>query len=174
MASAAAARREESFQRCDTEGFISQWADGLTSSLYQQRAEIARNGGMAEFPALYDLGGNRVPAKVIDTRFGSCWALIDPDTGRFTGSFLQLARMEQVDIERHDEKGSWTDCILRQTKRSVNALRRKGYFQATEMAPARAEIRGKGYGLSGRAWVAVERTDRGWIEGGKYQKTEAN
>jgi len=36
---------EESFERSDTDGFLSQWASGITARLHEVRAEIARNCG---------------------------------------------------------------------------------------------------------------------------------
>jgi hypothetical protein len=143
------AAREESFERCDTDGFVSQWADGILASKMRLQAEIERNNGMSEFPALFDLEGNRLPAKLITVpdRFKgygtrTCWALCDPATGRFTGVFVTPATI-----------GS---------KRSENCLARKGYRQGTEMAPAKADIVGYGRGLSGNAWAAIVRTDGGY------------
>jgi len=49
------AQREESFDRCDTDGFVSQWVHGLGSAKAQKEAEIALHGGMAAFRCLVDL-----------------------------------------------------------------------------------------------------------------------
>ena len=149
---AEAARHEQdaidSFDRCDTDGFLSQWASGICAQKARLAAQIAENGGMAEFPALFDLEGRRVPAKLIQVadrfRYGqrSVWALIDPvnPEGRFLG-FV------------NPSTGG---------KRSIANLRDKGYVEGYEMAPARADIVGTGHGLSGSAWAATVRTDRGW------------
>ena len=145
-----AARREKSFDRCDTDGFLSQWADGIHANKMRLQAEIERNGGKASFPALFDLEGNRVPAKLITVadRFRgygtrNVWAIVDPETGKFTGKFV------------NPSTGG---------KRSIANLEAKGYREGREMAPAKADIIGTGRGLSGSAWAATVRTDRGWPE----------
>src|SRR6476661_6496069 len=79
----------DSFERCDTDGFLSQWASGLNAQKHRLQAEIEDNGGKWEFPALFDLDGNLVPAKLISTRYGMSWALLDPANpeGSFLGFF---------------------------------------------------------------------------------------
>src|SRR5690606_26317917 len=44
----------DSFDRCDTDGALSQWASGINAQKYRLQADIAENGGMWEFPALFD------------------------------------------------------------------------------------------------------------------------
>ena len=65
----------DSFERCDTDGFLSQWASGLNAAEKRLQAEIVENGGRADVPALFDLDGNLIPAKLIDTRFGTSWGI---------------------------------------------------------------------------------------------------
>lgn len=55
---------EESFQRCDTDGFLSQWASGLGASERNLQAAILRNGGTSVFRGLY-YKGQRLKAKQI-------------------------------------------------------------------------------------------------------------
>lgn len=57
-------RKEESFQRCDTDGFVSQWADGIGADLDRAKAELLANGGCATFPVLCDAEGNVIATKV--------------------------------------------------------------------------------------------------------------
>lgn len=54
----AARRRAESWERSDTDGFVSQWASGLTDSQNRMNAEICRAGGMAAFDVLME--GDRI------------------------------------------------------------------------------------------------------------------
>ena len=134
---------EESFQRCDTDGFLSQWAHGITAEKLRLQAQIDENGGVWEFPALFDLDGDRVRAKLISVhdrfRYGykDVWAFCD-EKGQFTGQFLNAF------------------------PRRESTLEKKGYREGREDAPAKADIRGSGYGLSGTAWVAAVRTDGGY------------
>lgn len=66
--------REDSFQRCDTDGFLSQWASGLGSSLERLRAEVLCNGGFAVFPVLYNRQtGERVGGELVETQYGARW-----------------------------------------------------------------------------------------------------
>ena len=133
--------KEDSFDRCDTDGFLSQWASGISGQLEARKAELAEAGWTSTFPGLYRRSdGARVRAKLIDARYGLCWAFCDEE-GTFTGRFLSHS------------KG---------TKRS--RLYREGFELREETAPANARITGSGTGLSGTAWVEVYRADGGYPE----------
>lgn len=136
-------RREDSWQRSDTDGFLSQWASGVTANEASLQAEIDRDGGYSLFPGLYDRKtGERVAARIIDGQWGPCWALCDA-AGELTGKFVGDAR----------------------TKRGK--LYKQGFVVLGEWAPAKATVRGEGKGLSGTAWATVVRTDGGYPEGAK-------
>lgn len=146
MAAGSHSAKEESFDRCDTDGFLTQWAHGLTSSLYSTLAELAENNWQSEFPALFYSGTqNRVPAKIIYVKdkysynggMKSLWAIVNPNTGKFTGQFLP-------------------------TGKNSRKQKSAGFWEGSELAPAYAKIDGRGYGLSGSAWVSVFRTDNGF------------
>ena len=57
-------RAEESFARCDTDGFLSQWASEQTSSLDSAKRSLCENFGKWNFFGLFD-GTRRVKAKEI-------------------------------------------------------------------------------------------------------------
>ncbi len=65
----------DSFERCDTDGFMSQWASGCNAAKKRLQADIEENDGLADVPALFDLDGGLIPAKLIDTRFGTSWGI---------------------------------------------------------------------------------------------------
>ncbi len=132
------ARREESFERCDTDGFLSQWAHGLSADRCAAQAEVLEHGGHAQFVGLFEVAtGRRVPARIISTEFGPRWMVCDPSTGRATGVFYP------------------TGSRSRKQKAA-------GLEERREWAAAEAKIVGRGTGLSGSAWVEVVRTDGGW------------
>lgn len=135
----------ESFARCDTDGFLSQWASGLSAQRHRLAAEIADRGGRHEFSALFDLEGNMVPAKLVSTRYGTSWGILsDPDDPHGEISrWVGRSRAESLDKRRR-------------------AMEKKGYREGRVMARARADIVGHGHGLSGSAWVAAVRTDGGF------------
>lgn len=141
--------REDSFDRCDTDGFVSQWASGLNSSLKQTLAELAENGYMASFKGLYDREtGKRVAAKIIycENKFApwngkvATWATLDPETGKFTGRFFPAFKNNS-------------------TRSKLYAA---GLEERDEMASAYAKLDGTGKGLSGNVWVSTYRTDGGY------------
>lgn len=68
-----------SFERCDTDGALSQWAHGISAEVARKEADLIEAGGVHEFPALFDLEGNYVPARLIDGRYGLCWMLLDAE-----------------------------------------------------------------------------------------------
>lgn len=140
---------QESWDRSDTDGFASQWANSLSAQKHRLQAEIDDNGGMAEFPALADLNGDLIPAKLVSTRYGSAWGVLsDPDdpNSNFTG-FVNESRTSTPE------------------KRAA-ALAKKGYKVVTVKAPAKADLwapsgaRGMGGATSVRA--IIRRTDGGF------------
>lgn len=130
--------KEDSFERCDTDGFLSQWASGLTAQEYGRKAEILRHGGCAKFLGLFSIEtGERVPAKNIETKFGDRWAVFAED-GQTIVKWLPFAPKRVATLAKH------------------------GYFEAEEWAPAYAKCVGTGHGLSGTAWIATLRADGGY------------
>lgn len=117
-------KAQESWDRSDTDGFMSQWALGLSASKDRLQAEIDENGGRFEFAALFDLDGNLVPAKLIDTRYGLAWGILPDDDphGRFVRWFNPSSARSDV------------------TRLKNN--RRKGYTEGRVLAPAKAVLSG--------------------------------
>lgn len=142
-AEANAREARDSFDRCDTDGFLSQWASGLTADVHRRQAEIAANGGRATFPALFDLAGNLVAAKLIDTRFGTSWGVLESD----------------------DPRSAITAWIGAFPKRATT-LERKGYREGTVRASANAKTwapaGARGLGGATQVQVIVYRTDGGF------------
>lgn len=90
----AAARRRashESFERSDTDGALTQWAADVTANRYDAYAQLAADGGISDFPALMDTDGNLVPAKLVNTKFGQSWMLLDAN-GDATGEWVNPSR----------------------------------------------------------------------------------
>lgn len=92
---AAAKRRQESIERSDTDGFMSQWASGVASQKELLEAELAENNGFSTFHVLFDLEGNIVPARQIEGKYGPTWAEYeDPHNmySKFTGKFINESK----------------------------------------------------------------------------------
>lgn len=152
------AKREESHDRCDTDGFLSQWAWGLNAQEYAARADILEHGGCAKFLGLFDAAtGARVPAKIIASQFGARWMLCDATTGKATGVFFAVGSLDENNEPANSKR----------TK-----LVKAGFVEAFEWAPAIAKCVGTGTGLSGRAWIATLRTDGGWPGAPEWRKRE--
>lgn len=113
-------RSAESFERCDTDGFLSQWAADCQGSLYQTCARVADSlgtDGLIEFSRLVltDLDGQPIAdARLISTKFGLKW--------------------------RSDELDVW----LPYQPARVSTLANKGFAEAelSERAPVRVGLRG--------------------------------
>ncbi len=54
----------ESFERSDTDGFLTQWAHDMGADKDRENAKILRNGGCATFPVLCDKDGNVLAHKI--------------------------------------------------------------------------------------------------------------
>lgn len=139
-AAAAAQRSADSFERSDTDGFLSQWANDMTAQLLNRKAEIVDQGGRARFIGLYH-GEQRVAARLVDGRYGWVWMLRDDEAGRYGRKFVPHAGFRK--------------------SRAQAALK---LAEHREWAPAKARIGGNGTGLSGCATAYVEtiRTGDAW------------
>lgn len=147
-ADAADTEAAASFERSDTDGFVSQWAGGITARLHRALAAIADAGGKAEFPALFDTAGNLVAAKLVNGKYGPVWGILPSDDprGRFTGWF--------------NPSGAATAA-----KRQA-ADARKGYQVGRVLAPAAAKVDAPpgARGVSGATsvFISTYRTDTGF------------
>ena len=81
-------RARESFERCDTDGFLSQWAMERSSHLDNVKKELCLKQGLHSFLGLYQ-GTRRIKAKKIFTDYGATWLLHKDEKSNFNGrSFL--------------------------------------------------------------------------------------
>jgi hypothetical protein len=110
----------DSFERCDTDGFLSQWASGQTARLRLLEADLVEAGGVSKFIALFTTEGQWVPAKVIDGKYGKSWMLLDAE-GKRTGEYVPFLPKRR------------------------ETLAKRGYCEGYVMRPARAEIVGTTY-----------------------------
>lgn len=121
----------------DGDGFVPEVALAIYDRVREVDACIALNGGYAEFPALFDLEGNLVAAKLIERPFGFVWGILttdDPDS-------------EVVDWFNPSK------AISPELERKKNA--KGGYYVGTVLARAKAKI-------SSFSSVIITRTDKGF------------
>jgi hypothetical protein len=123
-------RSQESFDRCDTDGFLSQWASDITARLHDVQATILENGGVSDFLVLRE-GRRRVDAKLIDTQYGPAWILSDKEEKKFGRKFIPYGAKSRVQ-------------------------KKLGLREGKEKAPAVAVIAGSGKGLSGCASAYIK------------------
>ena len=148
-AKAAASRKaaQDSFDRCDTDGFLSQWASGITGMLYERQAEIADAGGKSEFWGLFRASdGKRIRAKQVSV---------------YT-KFKYSTETRWCVVDANDRAVAWFPCNWGSGK--GRKLKAAGLYEAKESAPAMAKVMGSGTGLSGaaNAYVGVVRMDKGY------------
>jgi len=83
MAADARKRSSDSFDRCDTDGFLSQWASDVMARRYDWCAKVAGNGGRLEISAIFDLNGKLLSFDYREGQYGSYYLVKSPDwTGR--------------------------------------------------------------------------------------------
>lgn len=145
MAEEAALRSRESFERSDTDGFVTQWCNDLSARKYSEQARIKRNGGKAFFYGLYQ-GDRRVKARMVSRpAFNAPWKTV-------------------LVWELHsDEQGSFGRRYIPAGQRS-RVQKTLGLSERGENAPAEAYIGGSGRGMSGLAscFVSARRTGDQW------------
>lgn len=148
LAAAAAREAFDSFERCDTDGFASQAANGIMSRVHSLRADIADNGGRWHFPALFDLDGNLVAAKLIHSQYGWVWGVLEDDDPR--GRVVAWVNPSNA---------------AKATTRNRN-LAKKGYSEGLVLAEAGADTwapdSARGFGGLGSVQVVAYRRDGGF------------
>jgi hypothetical protein len=115
----------DSFDRCDTDGCVSQWASGVMAEEARLNAYLASRDGRDDFAALFDLDGNLVAAKLIPTKYGLCWGILTSD----------------------DPSSRVTQWIGAFPKRA-STMTHKGFYEGTVRCPAHVAMSGSGTGLS--------------------------
>jgi hypothetical protein len=136
-ASAASYRaRQESWERSDTDGSLSQWASGITGRLDEAKAELAENDGMMETRALFNLDGTIASVHNGWGQYGEWWLLNDASAARFGKKFFSPSSANTA-AKRYanDKKKGFT----------VGTVRVKGY----------ATTAGGGNGTGGATGVYV-------------------
>jgi hypothetical protein len=108
------------------------------AGLHRLEADIAEAGGMWEFPALFDLEGNLVPAKEVEGQFGLSWMLLN-ERGRCAGWF-NPSRARNPEVRRRSN-------------------RKKGYYIGRVRVPADADLAGEN---AFRVRPVALRKDNGW------------
>lgn len=127
-AAAHRAAEAESFARCDTDGFISQYVHTLNAREASVKARLAEQGGMEDFGALFHLDGTIASTHQADGEYGSYWVLNDEATARFGKRFVSLSRAKNG-------------------QRRYEANRAKGFTIGTIRVEAYTEMVGNGRGL---------------------------
>lgn len=120
----------ESFARSDTDGALTQWASDTTANQHLLQAEIAANGGKAQFPALYTVDGQPTTARLASTHYGSAWVIDNEDAPNGQPTWVNRSRASTA-------------------AKQDAAMGRKGYREGYVWAPAKADLAGSGTGLSG-------------------------
>lgn len=115
--------RHESWDRSDTDGFLSQWASGLSASLARAKANLIEQGNVAEFSALFDLDGKVISTHAGWGQYGPYFRLTDEAAERFGRRFVNPSMANNPEREHAN-----------------NA--KKGFAVGTIRVAAYAEIRG--------------------------------
>ena len=114
-------RAAESWARSDTDGFMSQWASGTMAREYRTNARLAEQDGYWEFEALFDLDGNHVPTKIVDSQFGWSYGVINPEGGRYLKFVNPSHAKNPATLRRNMEKKGYRIGTVR-AKATVEAV----------------------------------------------------
>lgn len=126
----------DSFERSDTDGFLSQWASGLTAQKLRAQAALAEAGGMIEARALFNLDGTVASTHYGYGEYGPYWVLNDVATAAYGKRFLNPSKARKAATR----------------KRNMAA---KGFTVGTIRVRGYVDIVGSGTGLSGCASARV-------------------
>ena len=122
LAQDARQRHNESWERSDTDGALSQWALSRQESEYLTWAQLAENDYLSTYTALAK-DGKLVPQKEIETKYGWCYAVFE--------SFEEA--------KKSDGK------ILQFVGFGDKAVKNKGYEKITVQAKSKVVLAGSGW-----------------------------
>lgn len=132
-------RREESWERSDTDGFLTQWACGITDQKIEMEIRVLQNGGHHLFDVVLDAEGNVVAdRKQYFPKFNAPW-VTEPKW-----------RVRDEYVERLGRK--WLPVGAKSRVQKQMGLTEKSFW-----FPASVKVAGSGTGLSGRVWIEVNR-----------------
>jgi len=80
--------KRDSFERCDTDGFVSQWASGIGAAQWELKAAVVRDGGYAPFQVLVDSDGVVVSCRNFTNDYGTAWLVRDEHQARIGRTFI--------------------------------------------------------------------------------------
>ena len=122
----------DSFERCDTDGFLSQWASGISAEKYRAQARLAENNGKITYEVLF-YEGKLASTHEKKGQYGWFWVLNDEATAAYGKRFFS---------------GS-------QAKNAAERDRAKGFTYGAVEVDGYVTTMSNGYGLSGNVWVAT-------------------
>lgn len=105
---------EDSFERSDTDGFLSQWASGVVARENEYLADLAEAGGKWEVTVLADLEGNEVNARPFLNKFKKvCWIIFD-ETGEVK-EFAPYKPAKEITLSKrgYKEVGKVLPCCVK-------------------------------------------------------------
>lgn len=108
-------RREyESFERSDTDGFVSQWASNMTARMHEAKADLIDDGGLTQTRVLFDTEGNVASTHTGWSKYGQWWRLEDDAAGRYGKQFFSPSKASDPE-KRHaaDKRKGFTEGIVR-------------------------------------------------------------
>lgn len=141
----------ESFERCDSDGFLSQWANDLGARELELKAKIAEAGGTVDTDALFLTDGRLASTHQAEGEWGWYWVLNDAAAAVYGKRFFTPSKAL---------KGA--------TRRANNA--KKGFTVGTVRVAAHVTLAGAGTGLAGAASVRpVARPDLKALKAGQFE-----
>ena len=97
-------RRQESWERSDSDGFLSQWANQEMAARYRRAAFIARNGYVEHFRVVADLDGNILSDDERKGDYGYYW-LVRSAEGKDRFFKESTAVKEETALRNNARKG---------------------------------------------------------------------
>jgi hypothetical protein len=121
--------RIESFERCDTDGFLSQWASQIQEHKYLDWARLAEQDYKDTFETLADADGNLVPCREIETKFGLTYAVY----ASFEDAQNRGEIIKWVGLGKRAAKNKGYQIVVVEAEATVRVM--KGYSGGTYTAP---------------------------------------
>lgn len=111
MAQQCRTERAESWERCDTDGFLSQWANQRMESTYLYAASIAENGYTVERCSIFNLDGELMQAEQRHGEYGAYWFMFQVEgKGRFFSE--SMAQNRKTAVKNNAKKGYYVGTSL--------------------------------------------------------------
>lgn len=130
MATQCREERAASWERSDSDGFLSQWANQRMENTYLDAAKVAENGYTVERVEIFTTTGEHMESEQRDGDYGFYWFIPKAD-GKARFFTESKAQNRKVAVTNNAKKGYYIGCALWNV--TIDSMGRREYVDIAEI-----------------------------------------